>query len=81
MNISGKAATRCFRQAEIKWQESHWKELLLYAGQWVALEGETVVAHGEDLSKVVETAKGKSITIPYVFFVEDTETDAIAMGL
>ena len=55
--------------------------MLLYAGQWVALEGETVVAHGEDLSKVVETARGKSIIIPYVFFVEDTETDAIAMGL
>jgi hypothetical protein len=40
-----------------------------FAGQWVVLEGEAIVAHGKDPQQVVVEARAKGIRVPYIFYV------------
>ena len=44
-------------------EELHWlaKESDAYAGQWVALDGPRLVAHGEKLVKVIAAAKAAGV--------------------
>ena len=58
------------REVELKWRASHQKVLKQYAGQWVVLEGERIVAAGFSLGEVVRKASKLGIAIPYVFRVE-----------
>ena len=58
------------RRREVEWRRAHRKDLELFAGQWVVLEGETIVAHGDDAGCVVAEARLKGVTVPYVFRVE-----------
>ena len=37
-----------------------------YLGQWVALDGDHLVAHGTDARKVYEEAREQGITAPYL---------------
>ncbi len=69
------------RHKEIAWRRAHEKELETYAGQWVVLEGETIVAHGKKPAEVLECAKGQGVRIPYIFYVEEFEPDVAMMGL
>jgi len=50
-------------------------------GQWVALEGETILAHGADPVAVVAKAREKGVRVPYVFYVEDPRDDAAWIGV
>ncbi len=58
-----------FRARELKWRETHGKELRQYAGEWVALEDEQIIAHGRDAGAVVTEARERGVPSPYVFFV------------
>jgi hypothetical protein len=74
----------CFsshRSREIEWCRTHAKVLRQFAGQWVVLEGEEIVAHGNDPLQVVADARAKGIRIPYIFYVEDTDDNVVKMGL
>ena len=49
------------RTRELAWLAQHQAE---YAGQWVAIEGDELIAHGDDLIKVSTEAKDKGISNP-----------------
>lgn len=59
------------REREHAWRRSN-PELLQgrYAGQWVVLEGEEIMAHGKDAVQAVEEARAKGVPVPYIFYVE-----------
>lgn len=69
------------RARELEWRRTHQEELQAYAGQWVVLEGETIIAHGEDLGKVVADARTKGVAIPYIFYVEALGDNIVRIGL
>ena len=69
------------RHREHEWRRLHRDELSKLEGQWVVLEGDKIVAHGEDPVRLVERARTKGIEEPYVFRVERTEPDVVRIGL
>lgn len=73
---------RAHRETEIRWREGHPETLRQYAGSWVALEGERILAHGTDPSAVAEEARRSGVAVPYIFRVEQVpEKDVVLMGL
>ncbi len=46
-----------------KWIDEHRRE---YLGQWVCLDGEELISHGEDGVEVHREAKAKGIEVPFV---------------
>ena len=50
-------------ERERAWIDRHRNE---YLGQWVALDGDNLLAHGPDARKVYETARSQGITGPYL---------------
>lgn len=69
------------RVRELEWCSTHRDELRQYAGQWVVLEGEEVIAHGRDPSVVVAEARARGVAAPYVFYVEVLEQNQATLGL
>jgi len=59
-----------FRERENEWRRTHGDVLRAYAGQWLVLEGEQIVAHGDDPVPLVARAREHGIRSPYVFYVE-----------
>lgn len=59
----------------IRWITEHARE---YAGQWVALDGARLIAHGRDHDEVWAAAQSSGVYLPMVTFVEDP--DKIYMG-
>ncbi len=59
------------REREDAWRRSN-REFLQghFAGQWVVLEGEEVVAHSSDAAQAVKEARAKGVAVPFVFYVE-----------
>lgn len=59
------------REREDAWRREH-RQLLQdqFAGQWVVLEGEEIVAHSQDPAQAVSEARAKGIAVPFVFYVE-----------
>lgn len=56
--------------------------LRAYAGEWVALSGSSVVAHGGDAADVVRRARLAGVDRPHVVFVETTSAEGTArLGL
>jgi plasmid stability protein len=71
------------REREHAWRRSN-RDLLQgqYAGQWVVLEGEEILAHDKDAVQAVEEAKAKGVVVPYVFFVHPPRPPGVVrMGL
>jgi lactam utilization protein B len=69
------------RARELAWRCAHEDELQAYAGQWVVLEGEQIVAHGENPAGAVEQARSQGIRVPYVFYVEEYRPGVVLIGL
>lgn len=69
------------RQREHEWRHSHQEFLLTFAGQWVVLEGEEIVAHGKDPVRLVELAREKGVEVPYVFYVDPPRPGVVRIGL
>lgn len=55
-------------EREMKWLREHARE---YANQWVALDGERLIAHGTDAGEVYAAAEADGARLPMVTFVED----------
>ena len=60
---------------EIAWLAEHREE---YAGQWVALEGDRLIAAGFNASEVYESARNSGVELPLVVQVE--HPDALPFG-
>jgi hypothetical protein len=58
------------RSQEFAWVAAHREE---YAGQWVALTGEQLVAHGADLSEVHRKAQEAGIVDAIILSVEGSD--------
>ncbi len=69
------------RQREQEWCRTHLELLHSYTGQWVVLEGEEIVAHGSDVTRLVKQARNRGIQSPYVFFVEPYDPGVAKLGL
>jgi hypothetical protein len=71
-----------FRERENEWRRTQGEVLRAYAGQWLVLEGEEIVAHGDDPAPLVARAREHGIRSPYVFYVEPPRGPGIVkMGL
>ncbi len=66
------------REREHAWRRSNRRLLQRqYAGQWVVLEGEEILAHGKDAVQAVEEAKAKGVVVPYVFYVQPPRSPGV----
>jgi hypothetical protein len=50
-------------ERERAWIESHRDE---YLGQWVALDGDRLIAHGPEARQVYQEARAAGVEVPYV---------------
>jgi hypothetical protein len=60
----------------VHWIAEHGRE---YAGQWVALDGDRLIAHSPNHDEVWAAARASGVYLPLISFVEDP--DKIYMGL
>lgn len=65
------------RRQEIAWTV---RPNLKYLGEWVAIEGNEVVAHGVDGKAVYESALAKGIVSPFLFHVSEPDSTPFAGG-
>lgn len=70
-----------YRTRELEWRRTHAEVLRGYANEWVALEGEEIVAHGSDPMQVITEARARGIRTPYIFFVEPFLEGVVRIGL
>jgi hypothetical protein len=54
-------------EAAFKWINEHGGE---YPGQWLALDGDVLLAHGPDLSEVASIARARGVQFPLLHLVE-----------
>src|SRR5262249_20807253 len=59
----------------LQWLVDHARE---YAGQWVALDGDRLIAHGPDARTVYAAANAAGPHLPLVTLVEDPEAPPFA---
>jgi hypothetical protein len=58
------------RDVEVRWIEEHNSELRRrYAGQWIVVEGEALVAHHRNLQEAVQRASRRGVHYPFVLFI------------
>lgn len=70
------------RDCELAWRQSHRDELQRrFAGEWVVLEGEEVVAHSGDAAQAMEQARAKGVAVPFVFYVDPPQPNVFHIGL
>ncbi len=69
------------RARELAWRRNNEGTLAQYAGEWIVLEGDEIVAHGQEPTQLVTEARAKGIRVPYVFFVEPRNDDVVRIGL
>lgn len=62
------------RAKEYQWLKEHQRE---YIGQWVALDGDQLIAHGFNAKEVFATADSLGIQSPFVLLVEDPDISYI----
>jgi len=55
------------RSAQRNWSQLHREE---FAGQWVALDGDTLLSHGTDNREVIAQARNLGVKVPFVLFIE-----------
>jgi hypothetical protein len=55
---------------EMRWIARHFRQ---YVGQWVALDGDRLIAHSENAEEVFAAAKEDGAHMPLFHFVEDPD--------
>ena len=58
------------RRGEQRWLREHGKE---YEGQWVALNGDRLLSHGNDGRQVLAEARRAGVAVPFVVRVEKAD--------
>lgn len=67
LTLGGSAQADPQRQLEQRWLIDHRAR---YAGEWVALDGDLLIAHGPDGREVLAEARRAGVAIPFVVRVE-----------
>lgn len=76
-----RAAPVTSRKREIEWLEDNSGRLRLeYPGQWIIVEADQLVAHGDDYLVVLAEARRKGVQIPFVERIAEAGS-AVWMGL
>jgi hypothetical protein len=57
-------------KTELQWIADHARE---YKGQWVALDGDRLIAHGANADDVFDAAEADGANLPLVGFVDDPD--------
>jgi hypothetical protein len=57
------------REREMRWFADE-QNRAKYGGQWVALDGDQLLSHGEDLRRVYEEAKAKGVESPFTGYID-----------
>lgn len=73
--------TASSRNRESAWKQRHHDLLQALAGQWVIVEGDELIVHGQDPAALVSAARCRGIQIPYIFFVEPLAHGVVKIGL
>ena len=68
-NGHSQSAPASSRALEMRWLADE-RNRAQYGGQWVALEGEQVLSHSDDLRRVYTEAQAKGVRVPFTSFVE-----------
>jgi hypothetical protein len=58
------------RDLEMRWLSRHEAE---FAGQWLALDGDRLIAHAPDAQQVYKEAFAAGVEAPFVAFAEDPQ--------
>ncbi len=61
----------------MKWMESTKELLARLAGQWIAIEGNSLVAVSEEFTKVSQEARQRGIVTPFIIYVPEPTRDSI----
>ena len=73
------ALVESYRERELMFERTHPDALLQYAGHWIALEGETVIASSTNLTQTIADARSRGIKVPYVFYVSADDTAELGL--
>jgi hypothetical protein len=76
-SVNGGAEVIHHREREMRWFSDK-QNRAQYGGQWVALEGDQLLSHGDDLRQVFAEAKAKGVEVPFTGFVDPL--DALPFG-
>jgi len=69
-----------YRRVETRLRETRPERFVPYAAQWIALEGEQIIANGQNLREVIQQARAQGVPSPYVFYVQsNTELAKITL--
>lgn len=69
------------RERELRWLARHVGQLSRYAGHWIVLEGDELIAHGEDYLATLAEARRKGVQVPFVERIAPDWPRASSMGL
>ena len=69
-NVRSQGTGNPNRALEQRWLAEHREE---YLGEWVALQGDRLIAHGHDSREVYRAARSAGIGVPFVIRVETYE--------
>jgi hypothetical protein len=70
-----------YRHQEREWIRTHKEVVQKLAGQWIVVEGEELVSHGNDPLQVVAEARAKGIQIPDIIRVGAARKGEVQIGL
>lgn len=59
------------RSRETAWIAAHWRE---YAGEWVLLDGDRLIAHGDDPLPFKELCRSEGIEVPFLVHLPKDDT-------
>ena len=78
--MSNDDSTAGIRQRETQWLQDNkdWLEAN-HPGEWVALQGDELLAVGQDLQVVLETARQKGIEVPFIDAVRSKKYQGVVM--
>lgn len=69
------------RSREVAWRRANQAMLRALEGQWVVIEAEQLIAHGDDPGRLVAEVRTKGVQVPYIFFVEPSSEGTFKLGL
>ena len=65
---------------ELRWLGKQDKLRKKLAGQWVAVEGERLIAHGPRLKEVLQQSKAQGVEHPFVVCLPEISDEAIILA-
>ena len=68
-HANGGDSTADHREREMRWFADE-KNRAKYGSQWVALDGDQLLSHGEDLRRVYAEARAKGVEVAFTGYVD-----------